>query len=166
MLLSPTLTHEVHTPYQCCCVHTLKRVFFIPEWAEEPPSSAHPDLLLIQVTLLFLLQEQGILWGPNMAQHQHFGTSKHPCCPGSERKTSPLPANVTSSMDGFKRIHFLTHCPHNASDFETTLPTTPFFPDPVSEYDLNSSCNYSFLAHLILLLVLIIWYWVVISISR
>lgn len=107
------------------CTHS--KGLFIPEWAEEPHSSAHPDLLLIQVTLLFLLQEQGIPWGRNVAQHPHFGTSKHHCCPGTERKTSPLPANVSSSMDGFKRTHFfLTHCPHNASDFEATLPTTPF----------------------------------------
>lgn len=157
-------TPGTHSLSVLLCAHTLKGSFH-PRVDWETPRSARPDLLLIHVTLLFLLQEQGILSGPYVAQHPHFGTSKHHCCPGTERKTSPLPAKVSSTVDRFKRTHFfLTHCPHNASDFEATLPL--YFPDPVPECDFSSFCSCSFLAHLIVLLVLIIWSWVVINISR
>lgn len=163
VLLSPALTHQAHTPYQCCCAHTHSKGLFIPEWTEKP----HGQRVQTCCSFIscFLLQEQGILSGPYVAQHPHFGTSKHHCCPGTERKTSPLPAKVSSTVDRFKRTHFfLTHCPHNASDFEATLPL--YFPDPVPECDFSSFCSCSFLAHLIVLLVLIIWSWVVINISR
>lgn len=147
--LSPPLTHSMYTNrnnwYFCqwwapltnsdtpgayslsvlLCAHTQRSFHRRVGWRTPQLSTSRPAAHSSNSALP--LQKQGIPWGRNVAQHPHFGTSKHHCCPGTERKTSPLPANASCRMDGFKRTHFfLTHCPHNASDFEETLPTTPF----------------------------------------
>lgn len=90
-----------------------------------------PERLLIQVTLLFLLQEQVILPGPCLAQCPHFDISRHHRCPGTESKTFPLPTIVSSSINGFNRTHFfLTHCQiDDATDLEAAL-SSLIFCDP------------------------------------
>ena len=117
-----------------------------------------PEWLLIQVTLLFLLQEQAILSGPYLAQRPHFDISKHHRCPGTESKTFPLPTNVSSSINGYKRSGFcLTPCHiDDATDLEATLSSLIFLTHNTQpEFDFGSFYSYSFLAHLIVLLVLI-----------
>lgn len=152
MCSSHQLWHTRHALLISAALSTHSKGLFTPEWAEEPCSSVRRDLLLIQVTLLSLLQEQGILWGPHVAQYPHSGTSKHHCCPGQQRKTSPLLATVSSSVDGFKRTHCLTHCPHNASDLKQPCPLPPLFSWPSARMwlqfllQLQLSCTPNFTA--------------------
>lgn len=117
-----------------------------------------PQWLLIQVALLFLLEKKVILSGPYLAQCPHFDMSKCHHCPGTGRKTFPLPTNVSSGTNGFNRSHFFwIHCwTDDATDLEATLSSLNFLThDTLPEFDFGSFCGYSFPAHLLVLLVLI-----------
>ena len=107
------------------------------------------EQLLIQLTLLFPLQEQAGLSGPYLAHCSRFDISTHHRCPGTENKTFPT---TVSSGSGF-----LTHGQTDgATDLEATPSSLRFLTHNTQpEFDLSSLSGYSFLAHLIVLLLLI-----------